>query len=155
MQGFWLCTHLFGRGKNHSGPDEITCMQDLEHHSPDGSGEDRCGMHSWSDEGPWSDCCFPDTRFHNYASEDEKRCSWDKPRELTGYPGNGYENTLFDAQADNDATPQSALLQWIDSKEHRELMMNEDNWWDNTFKAVGAGFYGKYAVMWLGEEPDN
>lgn len=130
-------------------------MQDLEHHSPDGTGTDHCGMHSWSDEGPWSSCCFPDTRFNSNPSEAVQRCSWDKPRELVGYPENGYENTLFNPDVDTEATPWTALLEWKESEPHHDLMINGGTWEDNVFKAVGAGFYGRYAVMWVGEATDD
>ena len=43
-----------------------------------------CNLHSWSDKGPWSACCY--TPDHAQA-----QCMWDKPSELTNYPGNGYE----------------------------------------------------------------
>lgn len=132
-----------------------THVRDLEHHSPDGTGSDHCGMHSWSDEGPWSSCCYPDTRFNSDPSEAVQRCSWDKPRELTGYPDNGYENTLFYPDADNEITPWAALEAWKKSNSHHQIMINGGSWKDNTFKAVGAGFYGMYAVMWVGEATDH
>src|SRR5512138_235757 len=44
----------------------------------------RCNLHSWSEYGPWSPCCY---------TEDHKRaaCMWDKPSELTNYRSPGYE----------------------------------------------------------------
>ena len=48
----------------------------------------RCNMHSWSNKGEWSSCCYsPD---HKKA-----KCMWDKPRELTNYPGDGFEISFF------------------------------------------------------------
>ena len=44
----------------------------------------RCNLHSWSDEGPWSPCCY--TEDHEQAA-----CMWNKPQELSNYPGLGYE----------------------------------------------------------------
>jgi hypothetical protein len=131
---------------------KVVCLQDLVVNSPDAG--DTCGMHSWSDKGAWTACCFPDTRFHTQPDAATLRCSWDKPRELSDYPGTGYENTLFDADAEDDATPASALEEWKKSKSHHELMINGGTWVDNKFNAVGAGFLGKYAVMWIGEDFD-
>lgn len=129
-----------------------THVKDLHDNNPDAGR--RCGMHSWSDEGAWSSCCYPDTRSDIKPDEATKRCSWDKPRELTDYSGTAYENTLFDAGAMISATPESALEEWKKSESHHMLMINGGNWVDNDFNAVGAGFYGKYAVMWIGEVRD-
>ncbi len=44
-----------------------------------------CNLHSWSDQGTWTSCCY--TSDHAQAA-----CMWDKPGQLTSYPGPGYEN---------------------------------------------------------------
>ena len=56
-------------------------VQDLSYNQPVGG---QCNMHSWSDRGSWSGCCYTD----DHAAS---QCMWDKPRELTRYPGNGFE----------------------------------------------------------------
>ena len=46
------------------------------------SGSTSCNMHSWSNKGNWTACCY--TSDHAQAE-----CMWNKPRELTAYRGNG------------------------------------------------------------------
>lgn len=59
-----------------------THVSDLAQNQPSGG---ECNLHSWSNAGPWGACCYTS----NHA---QARCMWNKPRELTLYPGRGYEN---------------------------------------------------------------
>lgn len=133
-------------------------LQDLMDNRPDAG--DVWGLHSWSDQGAgnWTACRFPDMSTQsnqNIApSEATLECSWRKPSELTHYPGSGYENALWSGDPDVTVTPETALKGWQESVKHHELMTNGGSWVDNSFKAVGAGFLGEYAVMWVGEEVD-
>lgn len=129
-----------------------TLLQDLEENSPDAGMH--CGMHSWSDQGSWTPCCFPDARFFDNPDPETLKCSWHKPQELTDYPEVAYENTVYAAGTIGDITPEMALESWKSSESHNALMVNGGNWVDNHFQAVGAGFLGKYAVMWVGEAFD-
>ncbi len=115
---------------------------DLAEQGPHTSEE--CNLHSWSDAGTWSACCY--TPDHAAA-----QCMWDKPRELTDYPGNGFENA---AGGGGSLGPLEALELWKGSPGHNAVMLNEGTWADNTWRAVGAGVYGGYAVLWFGEEID-
>jgi hypothetical protein len=103
-----------------------------------------CNMHSWSDKGSWTSCCYtPD-----HASAD---CMWNKPRELTSYKGNGYE---IAAWYSIDITPEMALKLWKESSGHNNVILNKDVWKDLEWKAMGAAIYQGYAVVWFGEETD-
>lgn len=48
-------------------------MQDLQENDPT---DDRCNMHSWSNNGSWKGCCY--TSDHKNG-----KCMWRKPMELT------------------------------------------------------------------------
>ncbi|MBV1857471.1 MAG: hypothetical protein KUG77_03600 [Nannocystaceae bacterium] len=117
-------------------------VQDLTAEAPHTIGN--CNLHSWSDAGSWSGCCY--TPDHATA-----QCMWDKPRELTAYPGNGYENA---AGGGGSLDPAEALDLWKGSPGHNAVMLNEGIWADRTWNAVGVGISGGYAVLWFGEESD-
>ncbi|MBX2964267.1 MAG: hypothetical protein KF687_17270 [Cyclobacteriaceae bacterium] len=57
----------------------------MENYQSDG---DRCNLHSWSNKGNWTPCCY--TNDHK-----EAKCMWDKPREIAGYESNGFEISYF------------------------------------------------------------
>jgi len=116
---------------------------DLFEQQPHTVGE--CNLHSWSSAGSWSSCCY--TSDHAAA-----QCMWDKPRELTDYPGNGYENAAW---ASGGLTPFEALELWKGSAGHNAVMLNEGGWADISWNAVGAGFHDGYVVLWFGEEADR
>jgi len=110
----------------------------------------RCNLHSWSDNGPWSSCCY--TADHRKAS-----CMWDKPRELTPYTGDGYEiafysNYPYSTPADFAS---DILKGWKKSPGHNEIIINKGKWSKSTWKAMGVGAYGNYAVVWFGEGVDD
>lgn len=103
-----------------------------------------CNLHSWSDAGSWSACCYT-------ADHAKAKCMWDKPKELTVYPGNGFENAAASGGA---ITPAQALDLWKGSPAHNEVILNAGIWQDFPWGAVGAGFYEGYAVLWFGVEAD-
>ena len=105
-----------------------------------------CNMHSWSNNGPWTSCCY--TSDHARAS-----CMWNKPRELTSYPGNGYEISFGSYGASVNA--EGALNGWKESHGHNSVIINQGIWADNNWKAIGVGISKGYAVVWFGEELDN
>ena len=117
-----------------------THVRDLQVHPPAGA----CNFHSWSENGPWTPCCY--TGDHARAS-----CMWDKPRELTGYSGNGYEIASWSS---GQNTPEGALSGWRSSPLHNAVIVNSGAWSRITWKAVGVGLHGSYAVVWFGEEAD-
>jgi len=110
----------------------------------------RCNMHSWSDNGRWTSCCY--TPDHRKAS-----CMWNKPRELTNYKGDGFEIAFYSTY--NYSTPgdfaNDILKGWKESKGHNQVIINTANWKDVQWKAMGIGVYGEYAVVWFGEVPDS
>lgn len=116
-----------------------THTRDLAEHHPDTG---MCNLHSWSDQGSWTPCCY--TPDHAQA-----QCMWDKPRELSDYPGNGYENAF--AGSDD---PMAALEGWKHSPGHNAVILNQDIWADHPWGAIGADIHAGYAVLWFGEEPD-
>jgi len=103
-----------------------------------------CNMHSWSDKGHWTACCY--TRDHRQAA-----CMWNKPRELTTYPGNGYE--ISHGAWGAAVTAETALRGWKGSPGHNAVIINE-GMWSRSWKAIGVGIYGNYAVVWFGHEED-
>jgi len=74
---------------------------------------------------------------------------WDKPRELTDYPGNGYENAY---RGSND--PRAALAGWMGSTGHNEVILNRGIWATHPWNALGADIHEGYAVLWFGREND-
>jgi hypothetical protein len=76
---------------------------------------------------------------------------WNKPRELTSYPGNGYEIASW-SSGPND--PGTALSGWRSSPLHNAVILNSGMWARLKWKAIGVGIYGSYAVVWFGEESD-
>jgi len=119
-----------------------THARDLTENKP---AEGKCNMHSWSSKGPWTACCY--TGDHARAS-----CMWDKPRELTNYPGNGYE--ISHGMWGAVITAEGALRGWQGSPGHNAVILNEGMWSRTPWKAVGIGIYGNYAVVWFGNEED-
>jgi len=102
-----------------------------------------CNLHSWSDQGSWSACCY--TSDHAQAE-----CMWNKPRELTDYPGNGYENSAVGV-----STAADAVALWMNSSGHRGVILEEGIWEGANWGALGADIHQSYAVLWFGKETDN
>ena len=76
---------------------------------------------------------------------------WDKPRELTDYPGNGYEISVWSSAG---ITAAAALASWQSSVPHDNVIRNRDIWVDATWQALGVGIDGNYAHAWFGTELD-
>lgn len=105
----------------------------------------KCNLHSWSENGDWTSCCYA-------FGEDHAYCMWDKPKEITGFPGNGYE---IAAVAKNDTmTPDLALILWQGSPGHHDVIVNSGIWSDREWKAMGAVIYGGYAIVWFSDVAD-
>ncbi|HRI09071.1 MAG TPA: CAP domain-containing protein [Nannocystaceae bacterium] len=117
-----------------------THVVDLQANAP--HTEPGCNLHSWSDQGSWTPCCY--TPDHAQAM-----CMWVKPQELTVYPGFGYENA-----ASGVGSPSQALDAWKASGPHNDVILNQGIWADHPWKAIGAGLHEGYAVLWFGEESD-
>lgn len=119
---------------------------DLNANQPD---RGRCNMHSWSDSGPWSECCYTDD--HKRA-----RCIWSKPAELTAYKGSGYEIAYYSSWPVDEHRDMAgdAMEGWIESPGHKQMIINKYAWKRLKWNAMGVGIYGNYAVVWFGEKKD-
>ncbi len=100
-----------------------------------------CNLHSWSNSGAWQGCCY--TADHAQAA-----CMWNKPRELTVYPGNGYEISVSGA-----FSAAEALSSWQGSPGHDNVIINQGGWTE-PWRAIGVGIGGGYAHVWFGNEAD-
>lgn len=104
-----------------------------------------CNLHSWSVSKQWKGCCY--TSDHKQAS-----CMWDKPRELTSYPGNGYEISTYSSAS---MTADLALKSWKESPPHHDVILSKSIWKDAPWKAMGVGVYKGYAMVWFGNDADT
>lgn len=117
-----------------------THAKDLVENNPDIG---NCNMHSWSNKGSWTSCC--------YTSDHAKgECMWDKPRELTSYKGDGYE-IVCKATYFLDAI--ASLECWQSSSGHNDVILNQGIW-KNKWQAIGIGIYKGSASVWFGKEID-
>lgn len=107
----------------------------------------RCNMHSWSANGDWSPCCYTEDHAR-------KECMWSKPREITGgaYTATGYEIVAWHS---DPISPARALEIWRGSHGHHIMILNREQWSDNTWLAMGAAQTEHYAVIWFGEDADG
>jgi len=117
-------------------------VHDLEENRP----HDTYGsMHSWSKSDRW--------RGGPFDRNDKSTFSvmWDKPKDLFGYEGLGFEVAVKDAR---DAA--HALETLKGSKLHNDVLLNRGIWADKRWqwKAMGAVFYKGFACAWFGDKPD-
>ena len=81
-------------------------------------------------------------------------CMWDKPRELTNYQGEGFENMC--GGTGFTMTPADALDMWKKSPGHNDVILNQGEMWSNLeWKAMGGSVDGGFAVLWFGKEVDT
>lgn len=107
-------------------------------------GGDSCNMHSWSQASMWSGCCYtPDHA--------QSKCMWQKPKELTGFPGFGYE---VSASSSGSIDPDGALRLWQSSSGHHAVILNQGMWANSQWRSIGAAIYGGFAVAWFAKEAD-
>lgn len=116
-------------------------VRDLNNFQP----EKKCGMHSWSENGPWKPVCYA-------RNSKGPSLMWSKPAELTSYTGNGYEIAFW--TTDTSFTAENALSSWKLSPPHNSVIMNLGMWKDSKWKALGIAAEGNYAVVWFGVEAD-
>ena len=97
----------------------------------------------------WEDCKY----------EGNMACMGDKPRELTGYQGEGFENYVgtlgYPSGSGGSMSPLQALDEWKKSPEHNNAILNLDIWSPMEWKAMGASVDRGFAVLWFGKEVDN
>ena len=104
-----------------------------------------CNLHSWAAIGGAKACCYPD-------SHTTPHCMWDKPRELTGFPGNGFEIAV--SVGSGTVTPEVALEMWRMSPHHHDVILNRGMWADLPFKSMGAGIVNGVGVVWFSDTAD-
>ena len=107
--------------------------------------KNKCNPHSWSKNGKWTSCCY--TNDHKQAS-----CMWAKPKEITGYEGNGFEIAYYSSLG---ASAQEGLDGWKISPGHNPLLINSGTWSNVTWNAIGIGIYKEYGIVWFGELKDE
>lgn len=107
--------------------------------------KNKCNPHSWSEKGAWSSCCY--TNDHVKA-----KCMWSKPKEIAGYPGNGFEIAYYSSLG---ANAKEGLDGWKISPGHNPLLVNSGNWTKVTWKAIGIGIYKEFGLVWFGEVLDT
>nr|WP_051080077.1 CAP domain-containing protein [Thioalkalivibrio sp. ALM2T] len=122
-----------------------THLDDIETHDPVGR---QCSLHSWSDSGAWTPCCY------RAGDPVSARCMRDKPSELTedAYPHPGFEIVAWRSEA---MTEETALDIWRRSPAHYAVLANEGVWAHREWQAMGAALSEEYAIVWFGPEPDS
>jgi cell division septation protein DedD len=107
--------------------------------------EKGCSLHSWSAKGKWTECC-------NTKDDIGLQCMNSKPREITGYPGNGYELIYWEEE---NATPSDAAELWQQVDASADMILSRGKWKNYQWKAMGVGLTDGYAVLWLGDKADK
>lgn len=93
----------------------------------------------------WSDCRYDDNDSSTW------NCMWQAPQRLnTAYTTPGYEIIAANGYKIFAIT---ALQQWQQNSAYQALMLNQSQW-TIPWQAMGVGIYQRYAVLWLGKEPD-
>ncbi len=121
-----------------------THVRDLTDHF-DYANRGECNPHSWSEHGNWTPCCY--TSDHKVAS-----CMWEKPKEINGYGGTGFEIAYYSS---GGAHAEEGLEGWKKSPGHNPLLINSGDWSKVDWKAIGVGIYGQYGVVWFGDAEDQ
>jgi hypothetical protein len=118
-------------------------VNDLVHNRPHAANGN---LHSWSRGEHWSG--------GEYRADDKSTCPvmWDKPREIAGYEGHGFE-----IAASHVESPAEALSAWRSSPVHLDVILSRGVWskprW--RWKAMGAVCRHGYACAWFGADEDK
>jgi uncharacterized protein YkwD len=116
-----------------------THVKDLYENHPDKS---PCNAHSWSNKGKWTPCCYtPDHK--------EAKNMWNKPAQLTGYKGYGFE--IATMMSGGNMSAKEALKSWKSSAPHNAVIVNESIWKDKKWTSLGVGICNNYAVAWFSD----
>jgi len=118
-----------------------THLKDLFFHHPD---QEPCNSHSWSDKGFWKPFCYP-------GDENKKNSVWDKPREMTKYPGKGYEIIYWE---NTQVLMDSVLVLWKSVDYFKSFLLNTGKWQGRKWNAIGIAIFENYACAWFGEVAD-
>lgn len=94
----------------------------------------------------WSDCPYDAGNPSTFS------CMWTAPQRLkTVYTGRGYEIICGGV---GQITAEDALDCWQKSPLNNEVILNQGNWQNDRWQAIGVGIEQGYAVVWFGQEPD-
>jgi len=107
--------------------------------------EKGCSLHSWSGSGKWTSCC-------NTKEVFGIQCMKSKPREITGYLGDGYELIYW---GEDNATPAEAAALWKQVGASSDMILGQAKWSGYQWQAIGVGIKSGYAVLWLGDAEDK
>jgi len=107
--------------------------------------EKGCSLHSWSGSGKWTSCC-------NTKEVFGIKCMKSKPREITGYPGDGYELIYW---GEDKALPAEAADLWKQVEASSDMILSRAKWSGYQWKALGVGIKEGYAILWLGDAEDD
>lgn len=118
-----------------------THVKDLFFHHPD---IEPCNFHSWSEKGSWKPFCYP-------GDEDKKNSVWDKPKELSDYPGKGFEIVYWE---NSNVIIDSVVVFWKSFDYFNGFLMNTGKWEGRQWNAIGIGICQNYAAVWFGEVAD-
>lgn len=115
-----------------------THIADLIRWKPQNKG---CSLHSWSGSGKWTSCCY--TRESTGI-----QCMKSKPREITGYEGDGYEIIYL---GEDIATPKEVADQWRNTEASADMILCRNKWTAYQWKTMGLGMKDGYAALWFGD----
>lgn len=102
-------------------------------------------LHSWSNSGNWTG------GFFDLNNQNSWPIMWNKPKEIAGYSGHGYEISAGDATHPS-ITPAQALDLWKTSSGHNTVILNQGTWASFPWQAMGVGIYRGVAHVWFGKE---
>jgi cell division septation protein DedD len=104
-----------------------------------------CDLKSWSDKGKWTSCCQP-------RGKSAMDCMKQKPAEIIGYEGNGYELIYWSEEI---ATPSDAIASWQSIQASTDMILNKGKWKAYAWKALGVGIVDGMAVLWFGDRSEK
>lgn len=104
-------------------------------------------MHSWSNNGSWTGGAFDNANNASWP------IMWNKPKEIAGYPSNGFE--ISAGQGGTTITPAQALQLWQTSSGHNTVIVNQGTWQGFRWQALGVGIYRGIAHVWFGTDTDQ
>jgi len=119
-----------------------THLNDLIANKPQEKG---CSIQGWSKSDKWTACC-------NTKDAAGIKCMTSKPKEITGYAGNGYELAFW---GEEKATPTDAASMWQQANASADMILSRGKWKGFQWKAIGVGIKEGYAVLWLGDKTDK
>lgn len=103
-----------------------------------------CNHHSWSDKGNWVPFCYP-------KDQSRRKSVWDKPKELTRYPGIAYEVVYYENSA---AFADQVMENWKTTPQSASLILNNGKWSKTKWRVMGVAMFKGFASAWFGEATD-